>query len=52
MTPFLAITGFLLFVALSVLVQLAIAKWRYEKKRQAQKLAQAGQARPARRPKA
>lgn len=32
MTPFLAVTGFLLFVALSVLVQLAIAKWRYEKK--------------------
>ena len=32
MTPFLAITGFLLFVALSVLVQLAILKWRHEKR--------------------
>lgn len=51
MTPFLAITGFLLFVALSVLVQLAIAKWRHEKKLREQKLARAHQAREAKRPK-
>lgn len=49
MTPFLAITGFLLFVALSVLVQLAVAKWRYEKKLREQKLARANQARENRR---
>ena len=41
LTPFLIVSGFLLFVALSVLIQLAVAKWRYEKKRAAQKLADA-----------
>lgn len=37
-TPFLAVTGFLLFLALSFLIQLAIAKWRYEKKQAAKRL--------------
>jgi hypothetical protein len=37
-TPFLAVTGVLLLFALSFLIQLAIAKWRYEKKQAAQRL--------------
>ena len=41
-TPFLAVTGVLLLFALSFLVQLAIAKWRYEK-RQAEKRLEAAQ---------
>jgi hypothetical protein len=41
LTPFLAVTGFLLFVALSVLIQLAVAKWRYEKKRAEKRRAEA-----------
>ena len=45
MSPFLAVTGFLLFVALSVLIQLAVAKARHEKKLREQKLARANQAR-------
>ena len=32
LTPFLAVSGFLLLVALSVLIQLAVAKWRQEKR--------------------
>lgn len=32
MSPGMKITGFLLFVLLSVLIQLAFVKWRYEKK--------------------
>jgi hypothetical protein len=41
-TPFLAVTGVLLLFALSFLVQLAIAKWRHEKK-QAEKRLEAAQ---------
>ena len=37
-TPFLAVTGVLLLFALSFLIQLAIAKWRYEKKPAAKRL--------------
>ncbi|HEX7902123.1 MAG TPA: hypothetical protein VF950_30470 [Planctomycetota bacterium] len=40
-TPFLAVTGVLLLFALSFLIQLAIAKWRYEKKQAAKRLAEA-----------
>ena len=37
-TPFLAVTGVLLLFALSFLVQLAFAKWRYEKKQAERRL--------------
>ena len=37
-TPFLAVTGVLLLFALSFLVQLAFAKWRYEKKQKEKRL--------------
>ena len=37
-TPFLAVTGVLLLFALSFLIQLAIAKWRYEKKQKEKRL--------------
>lgn len=41
MSPALKITGFLLFVLLSVLIQLAFVKWRYEKKKAAERRAAA-----------
>ena len=37
-TPFLAVTGVLLLFALSFLIQLAIAKWRYEKRQKEKRL--------------
>ena len=37
-TPFLAVTGVLILFALSFLVQLAIAKWRYEKQQKEKRL--------------
>lgn len=32
LTPFLFVTGILLLFALSFLIQLAVMKWRYEKR--------------------
>ena len=37
-TPFLFVTGLLLLAALSALIQLAILKWRYEKKQKEKRL--------------
>jgi hypothetical protein len=38
LTPFLFVTGLLLLFALSFLIQLAIMKWRYEKKQKEKRL--------------
>jgi Sec-independent protein secretion pathway component TatC len=37
MTPTLFVTGILLLIALSVLIQIAIMKWRYEKRKAREK---------------
>jgi hypothetical protein len=37
MSPALFVTGILLFFALSVLIQLAVLKWRYEKRKAREK---------------
>ena len=41
MSPAMKVTGFLLFVLLSVLIQVAIVKWRQEKRRAEQRRAAA-----------
>ena len=41
MSPAMKITGFLLFVLLSILIQVAIAKWRHDKKKAEQRHAAA-----------
>lgn len=46
-TPVLFVTGVLLFFALSFLVQLAIMKWRWEKKQAAKRLEAAQKKRSA-----
>ena len=37
-TPFLFVTGLLLLAALSALIQIAVLKWRYEKKQAERRL--------------
>ena len=41
MSPAMKVTGFLLFVLLSVLIQIAFVKWRHEKRQAAKRRADA-----------